>query len=300
VGIVCDICKSKFIRLSRHVLESHNLDYEQYLLQYVYDNKPPLCACGCGQKTGFTKSQGMRFKKYLNGHHLRGRKVSEEVRRKIGEKNSQKMKRFLSERPDEIRQRVENMKSGWTDEGLERRNKLLSEYAKSEEKRRLTSNQAKERWSNGIMIEAHKKAMKTRKMRFASGEIKINKDAISKSITNRYLEGGWQWAKGYYLSSKTGKKHYYRSSWELRHMQNMDMDIAIASYETEPFSLEYEWNGKIKRYIPDFLVRYTNGHLELHEVGVQKLKDEDQSKAKRFAAEQWCKDKGAVFRMITF
>lgn len=123
----------------------------------------------------------------------------------------------------------------------------------------------------------------------------------SVNVTNKYLSGGFQWSRGHYRSIKTGKDCYYRSSWELRHMQNLDQDETVAWWDYEPRSFEYQWNGGTHRYIPDFIVRYKNGSRELQEIGVKKMKESiERNIAKREAAMKWCSNNNVCYRIISF
>lgn len=115
-----------------------------------------------------------------------------------------------------------------------------------------------------------------------------------------YTNGGFDWKKGYYESPKTGKRHHYRSSWELLHMQSMDSDPLVETYESEPFCIPYEWNESTHRYLPDFVVKYRDGHRELHEIGVKKIKlTNERDLAKADAARKYCLQNGWAYRLIT-
>jgi len=140
--------------------------------------------------------------------------------------------------------------------------------------------------------ESKRKQGATRRAMFASGELKINRAAISKRITQLYLEGGFHWSTGTYVSSKTGKTIHYRSSWELEYAQLLDMDDTVVTWQYEPFAISYEHNGETKQYLPDFLVSYDDGTKELVEVKPERLMITSMNEAKRKAALALCETAG--------
>jgi len=136
--------------------------------------------------------------------------------------------------------------------------------------------------------ESKRKQGATRKAMFASGELKINRATISKRITQLYLEGGFQWATGTYVSSKTGATINYRSSWELEYAKLLDADETVTMWKYEPFAIPYEHSGETKQYLPDFLVSYDDGSKELVEVKPDRLMYTSVNEAKRKAAISLC------------
>lgn len=123
------------------------------------------------------------------------------------------------------------------------------------------------------------------------------RDHVSAAITEKYLQGGFKWSRGSYTSVKNQSAiFYYRSSWELQRMQELDADPGVISWEYEPFSIVYELNGKTHRYIPDFLIR-TESMTYLEEVGPKALKESTEINVrKRAAAEGYCEARGFQYR----
>lgn len=74
-------------------------------------------------------------------------------------------------------------------------------------------------------------------------------------------------SKGHYTSIKAGIQKFM-SSWELHFMELLDVDIDVKSYKSQPFSIPYfrPDTNKFHRYIPDFLVEYTDGTKVLVEI----------------------------------
>ncbi len=54
-----------------------------------------------------------------------------------------------------------------------------------------------------------------------------------------------------------------------------------------------------RRYVPDFLVEYTDGRIALIEVKDPSRFDSDEVKRKRTAAELWCKQRGMEYIIAT-
>ena len=50
------------------------------------------------------------------------------------------------------------------------------------------------------------------------------------------------------------------------------------------FQIHYMWSGSRRRYVPDFLVRLTNGRTLVLEI---KGQDSEQNRAKRAALDEW-------------
>jgi type III restriction enzyme len=60
--------------------------------------------------------------------------------------------------------------------------------------------------------------------------------------------------------------------------------LAYAKNDHLGFQIQYLWAGSRRRYIPDFLVKYTNGKMLALEI---KGTDSPQNKAKRDAMAEW-------------
>jgi hypothetical protein len=95
---------------------------------------------------------------------------------------------------------------------------------------------------------------------------------ISESVAKLYVEGKTNFVTGHYVSTKTMKTCYYRSSWELSVMEYLDCNNNIEYWEYEPFYIPYkDENGDDRNYIPDFLVVFECGIKELWEIKPKEL-----------------------------
>lgn len=103
---------------------------------------------------------------------------------------------------------------------------------------------------------------------------------------------------GQLLETKKGGKFKTRSSYETKYAIYLDDDPGVIKFTYEPFTIEYEHEGIIKHYIPDFLV-FRNNKIELVEVKPSKLINMDRNPAKFRAARRYCVDNELDFVMIT-
>lgn len=292
----CEECGKQFTKqtsLNRHV-KVHNISLQEYVLKWKYAGVEPICKCGCGKVPNWNVALA-DYAEYVHGHHVKGREVAAETRRKIGEKNSVNMKRYCAENADIAMQRVKLMQeSNQTEEAKLKRKisikKFLDELSDEERKLRFSA-PLKTRWDNGEMKEAKEKAVSTWNKRFKDGEFDFTErnQRISESIVKLYTEEGMYFSKGTYSSVKNNKDYYYKSSWELFLMQQLDASTKVTAWEYEPFCIKYNFNNSIHRYIPDFFVIYDD-NLLLLEVKPAPLRCTERNTAKREAALDICKN----------
>lgn len=264
------ICNGKK-GISYHVRIKHGISYPEYLIKHELNGVTPTCQCGCGSiLTGFF---GGNFTKFVNGHQTIGIKRSDETRQKISD--VQKGKKLSSAHKKKISISVQRYHDTYDNI------KIAVKLANKDKK----------------FSQEHKdKISITRKSRIASGEIVINADAISKTITQMYIDGGFQWCKGQYVSTKTGRTVNYRSSWELAYAKLLDNDPNVTYWEFEKFHLTYTTpQNKKRRYIPDFIVCYADGHQELVEVKPNKLTSNKTNIAKQLSAEIFCAEQNLSY-----
>ena len=222
-------------------------------------------------------------------------KLSEETKRKIGKANSKRMREFMVKHPDVTKERIKQMHAAKTDATEARRLQATRDAydAMSDDDRAKFSENAKRLWADGTLREAHEKATQTFLRRSASGEFDFSErnENLSKAITKKYQEGGFQWSRGHYEPVKGLRPIYYRSSWELKLAQMLDADPHVRCWEYEFTVLIYELDGKSKRYLPDFHVTYNDGTEKLVEVKPTSLRGVKMNEAKRLAAKKFCESK---------
>lgn len=132
-------------------------------------------------------------------------------------------------------------------------------------------------------------------------KLKLKRKQLSgkKSKATQFFDGSIKWISGQY-KAKNGKTIQYKSSWELRHMERLDGSDKVLKWEYEPFPIMYLTKYlKWRNYYPDFLVYFKDGHIEMHEVGVTKLKI-DNLKEKTNAAIKFCKQRNMKFVIVDY
>lgn len=303
-SLKCLICndQKEYGRLHKHLLSLHDVSSKQYTIKYLYDGIEPVCKCGCGYKTRYVQFSFKEFHKGHNANRL-GITLSEETK----EKMSVDGKRRVAENPQSFIDRMLNArKFAFTDEALEKRSQSMLEVYQNNpqivEKRSQTMKQMyvdrpelkqeigerSKQWHASLTQEEKQE-------RYNSDW----KDKISESITNKYLDGGFEWSRGTYLSTKMKETFYYRSSWELKYMIQLDQDNSVISWIYEPFWVPYSKDGDKHRHIPDFVIEYLDGHKEIHEVGVKKLKEEVFAE-KVSAIKEFCQKNNYLFKIVEF
>lgn len=309
----CRICREDFQRISNHIKRTHGQEYEDYLIRYVHGGERPKCACGCGEDSPFTRSQGMSFKKYIHGHHAAGRKLSKTAKQKIGRKNRKAMKQYWAEQTEETKQKKhQQLMTGRTPEVEARRVQATRDtYAAMtyEDKQKFRDHTSK-LWEEQrpMMMEARLKGAKVYNKRYANGEFDFTERnrKVSETITRMYEEGGFAWAQGLYHSKKGMTRGGtmgmpepvpYRSSYELLWMQRFDADSSVKWWAYEPITLRYDFEGKNKPYLPDFFVIYPNGRCILVEVKNEGTCNLPRNEAKYEAAAVWAKENGIEFEV---
>jgi hypothetical protein len=108
--------------------------------------------------------------------------------------------------------------------------------------------------------------------------------------------------RGDYTSSKTGATCKFRSSWEEKYMIRLDEDPRVSSWSYEPFFIEYVSNKstkKVRKYYPDFFVTMDDGSNVIVEIKQKRKLDQATVKKKAEAAERWCSEHGATYKILT-
>ena len=92
----------------------------------------------------------------------------------------------------------------------------------------------------------------------------------------------------------------YLSLVEKRYMEMLEEDPSVRAWTTEHgIKIRYAFFFARKTYRPDFLVELKDGSKEIHETKGAGLMYWLTTHAKREAAEQWCKEHGCTYRLVT-
>ena len=222
--------------------------------------------------------------------------MTEDHKRKVSEGN----KKYCQNNKDRMRSQIELMhQSNQTPEAKKKRTD--SRWSKTENhkkqslslQKRYTDYPELKNQISDKMVAWHEDPDNKEKYKESHGE--NWRDKISESISQKYIDGGFAWSKGRYFSTKMKKEFYYRSSWELRYMKELDQDVLVVGWNYEPFWIKYIKEESQHRYVPDFLIEYAD-RSEIHEVGVRALKDTQVDKIQ--AIKEFCDKKQWIFKIV--
>lgn len=119
--------------------------------------------------------------------------------------------------------------------------------------------------------------------------------SINKLIGDQPLKK-FRFKQGNHFSKKADDTFHYRSSYELRYMLCLDRDDHVIHWEHEPFSIKIETG---KRYLPDFLVKTSDGKTFLLEVKPVCFATNEQVVLKAKAGQKYAQARGWEYKMIT-
>jgi len=110
---------------------------------------------------------------------------------------------------------------------------------------------------------------------------------------NRMIEGGVK--THHFYSKKNDKTLYYHSTWELAAFQILEQLILVKSYDRCRFSIDYYYEDKEHKYIPDILITYSDNSQQVVEVKPKFRLADPRLLAKHTSAETYLKSKGISF-----
>jgi len=85
-------------------------------------------------------------------------------------------------------------------------------------------------------------------------------------------------------------------------MVHLDSDPEVESWSYEQTVIEYVSNirsKKVRKYYPDFLVKYRDGRGEVIEVKPKRKLEQLTVRKKAAAARAWCSERGLTYRILT-
>lgn len=104
---------------------------------------------------------------------------------------------------------------------------------------------------------------------------------------------------GYFPSLKMHRMVQFESTLERDLIYLLDFAPQVAEFEEQPLKLEYEYEGKILTYTPDFQVKFRNDQRSLLECKPACFVGHEENQRKFKAAQAWCWGKGWRFQVIT-
>lgn len=169
----------------------------------------------------------------------------------------------------------------------EERAKQITEANINAHLNRSSGMKGKVAWNKGVPISSHIKEVysKARLKSILLGRFNPQKNrfkAINKIIG----------------SSKGGIIHC-QGRWELDFVSYLDSNSNVASFEKDKVRLSYNYEGKERVYIVDFLVKLYSGQKKLIEIKPSDMLKKDENPIKFATAEKWCSENNIEFLIIT-
>lgn len=122
-------------------------------------------------------------------------------------------------------------------------------------------------------------------------DVKKKVKKIGKKVT--------KFKQGNFYSEKNHCNIFFRSGLELKFIKHLEKNPKVRKYKAESLQIEYSFNGGTHNYIPDILVEYTDGKIELWEIKPKSQTKWDKNIAKWKAANVYCKKRNWEFIVMT-
>lgn len=103
---------------------------------------------------------------------------------------------------------------------------------------------------------------------------------------------------GHFPSFKMKRMIAFESLIERDGIYTFDFELDVLAFEEQPFSIEYEYEGKKRHYTPDFLLKKP-GCSVIVECKPTAFVDSTENRRKFDMARQWCDDHGYHFQVLT-
>lgn len=125
-----------------------------------------------------------------------------------------------------------------------------------------------------------------------------SRDKMSETRTRKMIDGALRpygknnHVSGEHESSKTGRRHRYRSSWELAAMKHLDIADEVVTWNYECLRVPYYYENNKRWHVPDFLVEFIGGRKEIWEIKPKELVSTRACQLKSEAAKKYCESEG--------
>ncbi|RTL01055.1 MAG: hypothetical protein EKK57_05690 [Proteobacteria bacterium] len=269
--IKCPICNNYFKALASH-LRVHKISSEEFLIKYpncvlVSDDLKNRISNTC-------KING-------SGKWMKGFKMSDEQKKAVSERVKGEKNPFYGKKhSSETKQRMSENHADFSGN-------------KNPFKKWIENEENYNQW-----CEARKAALSNRDKN--SEEYKSYCKEVSQRVSKLYLDGklepyGKNHISGHFDSIKFNDRFYYQSSYELKFLEFCESSIKINQLIKSPYRIEYEIDGRIYNYIPDFLV---NNKI-LIEIKPESLLEFDKNPHKFKAGENFCIKNDIKFIIVT-
>lgn len=125
------------------------------------------------------------------------------------------------------------------------------------------------------------------------------------TVTKLMSAGEWRAGyptskKGFCYPSKSKKDRiYFRSSYEAIYCYHLDNNDLVEWFSFESFRIPYEFEGKIRFYVPDFLVKWKDiEKVSIREIKAEFLREDDKQIAKKVAATLFADQNGMDYELL--
>ena len=247
--VKCMICGvEKKCSIKDHLRHTHKINKEQYLEMYP---KEDIIS------NEYREEISKREKKKWGDKEFKDKmvKIRQKTHNKpeFKEKMSKIMKLKHIESPDTF--------SGFTQY---HKTEEFKEWVVSEKRVKKISESSKKRWEN---LHYREKTIETIKRVLSDGRCSKSidyREKMSNTMTQLHLKGVFnnnsnQYKTGYYING-LGESFYYASSLEEGAMLFLDSCVCVESWTNKhKIVIPYTMDGVKKNYIPDFLIKLTNG-----------------------------------------
>jgi hypothetical protein len=105
--------------------------------------------------------------------------------------------------------------------------------------------------------------------------------------------------RGKFNSKKNRRMIYWESLLELDYIKTLEFDPEVTSYKSQPIEIEYWFQGKKRRYFPDFLVTKRTEEIFLVEVKPEDKVEDEENKIKAQVGEMYCKEQDWSYIVVT-
>jgi hypothetical protein len=102
-----------------------------------------------------------------------------------------------------------------------------------------------------------------------------------------------------FYSKKNDRQIYYHSSYELAAFEILEQMSVVKSYDRVRYAIDYEYEGKTRKYIPDILITYQDGNQEIIEVKPEYQLKNPMNIAKLESLKKYCLEKDLKFGLWT-
>jgi len=284
----CDFQIENINSLRIHASKKHDISSEDLYIQVVLKGIKPTCECGCGS---YTKFNGLvnGYSKFVWGHASKvnnnwGRnkdafEKSIATRRRMWENGEiQGWCKGLTKDDPRIASIIKKMN---TPERSKKISKSLAGKSKSESHKQKISEHMKSYWGE-----------ETNRERQSLEQAERVKNGLLTKCTRVH---------GYFSNHKksTRQNVYYRSLFEFNAILHLESNEDIVSYTFEPYNIEYSFEGKIRHYIVDCLVEYSDGTKRIVEFKPNCHVTHDKNIAKFQSAQKFANDNGFIFEIWT-